>query len=139
MNIPGSTARGKDGEGVPGWLPWLVLALAISASFALGMLAGKEAAHENASQNRFWVEQLPPEALAEPGKGTETREVDPGPAAAGAALPVPSAGAFVASRSGTKYYPPSCAAAKRIKETNRVWFATAAEAEAAGYEASTAC
>ena len=46
---------------------------------------------------------------------------------------------FVASKNGTKYYPAGCSATNRIKEANRVWFATAKEAEAQGYEASARC
>lgn len=48
-------------------------------------------------------------------------------------------GVYVASKSGTKYYLPSCAGAARIKEGNRVWFATVAEAQAAGYTAAANC
>ncbi|MDD4318825.1 MAG: S1 RNA-binding domain-containing protein [Candidatus Peribacteraceae bacterium] len=40
---------------------------------------------------------------------------------------------FVASKTGKKYYPADSAAAKKIKDENRVEFKTAAEAEAAGY------
>jgi len=42
---------------------------------------------------------------------------------------------FVASKTGKKYYSADSAAGKKIKETNRVNFATAEEAEAAGYTA----
>lgn len=40
---------------------------------------------------------------------------------------------FVASKTGKKYYPADAAAAKKIKEENRVYFATKEEAKAAGY------
>lgn len=43
-------------------------------------------------------------------------------------------GAFVASVNGTKYYFPECAEVKRIKEENRISFASEAEARDAGYE-----
>lgn len=140
MNIPGSTAWGKDGEGSPGWLPWLVLALAVSASFALGMLAGREAATENASEDRFWIEQLPPEAVVEPGgQGSSSSAVSGNEGAAAVGNAVPATGTYVASKSGTKYYLPTCSGAKRIKEENRVWFDTKADAEAAGYGPATGC
>lgn len=42
---------------------------------------------------------------------------------------------FVASKTGKKYYPSSPAAAKKIKEENRLYFATKEEAEKAGYAA----
>ncbi len=46
---------------------------------------------------------------------------------------------FVASKSGTKYYTPTCSGVKRIKPANQVWFAKAADAQAAGYSAATNC
>ena len=48
--------------------------------------------------------------------------------------PVSDAG-FVASKTGKKYYPADSAQGKKIKEENRIAFATAKEAEAAGYSA----
>lgn len=46
---------------------------------------------------------------------------------------------YVGSRSGTKYHLMTCAGAKRIKEENKVFFATAADAEAAGYSPAANC
>jgi len=46
---------------------------------------------------------------------------------------------FVASKSGASYYLPSCSGVAKIKEENRVWFATVAEAQAAGYTAAINC
>ena len=48
-------------------------------------------------------------------------------------------GAYVASKSGTKYYLPSCSGVSKIKEENRVWFASVAQAQAAGYTAAANC
>lgn len=48
-------------------------------------------------------------------------------------------GAFVASKSGTKFYPADCSYADRILPQNKVWFITEQDAQAAGYEASTQC
>ena len=47
--------------------------------------------------------------------------------------------AIVASKNGTKYYLPSCSGAKSIKEENKVWFESAAEARALGYEPAANC
>lgn len=47
--------------------------------------------------------------------------------------------AYVGAKSGKVYYPAVCAAVKRVKPENRVYFATAAEAEAAGRTRSTQC
>ncbi len=48
-------------------------------------------------------------------------------------------GGYVASKSGTKYHLPWCSGAQRIKEENKIWFATKAEAESAGYTAAANC
>ena len=49
------------------------------------------------------------------------------------------AGAYVASKSGTKYHLPWCGSAKQIKEENKIWFSTKADAEAAGYTPAANC
>ncbi len=43
-------------------------------------------------------------------------------------------GAYVASKSGSLYYTPTCSGASRIKEENKVWFQTKEAAEARGYK-----
>jgi hypothetical protein len=48
-------------------------------------------------------------------------------------------GAYVASKGGTKYYLPSCSGVSRIREENKVWFATVQEALSAGYTAAANC
>lgn len=48
-------------------------------------------------------------------------------------------GAYIASKNGTKYYPKACSGVKRIKEANRVYFETAADAEAQGYSLASGC
>lgn len=49
-----------------------------------------------------------------------------------------SGGAFVASKSGTKYHPSTgCSFVDRIKPENRIYFSTEEEAQNAGYEPST--
>jgi hypothetical protein len=49
------------------------------------------------------------------------------------------AGAYVASKSGTAYHLPSCQSAQKIKEENKIWFATKEEAENAGYKPAGNC
>lgn len=46
---------------------------------------------------------------------------------------------FVASKNGTKFYPAECKSAERIKPENRIFFATALEAQKAGFEATSQC
>ncbi len=48
-------------------------------------------------------------------------------------------GVYVASKSGNKYYLPGCPGVANIKDSNKVWFATAAQAQAAGYTKATNC
>ncbi len=45
----------------------------------------------------------------------------------------------VASKTGTKYYPPQCTGADRISDANKIWFVSAAAAQAAGYAPATHC
>lgn len=90
-----------------------VLVLASLFSFSLGYLAGAD---------------------AEQGKNSkvEVRRVEIQPS-------VTAGQRIVASKSGTRYYFTSCSGMSRITEANRVWFATVAEAESAGYTLATNC
>lgn len=51
----------------------------------------------------------------------------------------PEAGAFVVSKTGSKYHLPWCPGAQRIKEENKIYFDTKEEAEAAGYQPAGNC
>ena len=46
---------------------------------------------------------------------------------------------YVASKNGTKFYPLGCKAAERIKQENRIYFASVLEAEQAGFERTSTC
>lgn len=48
-------------------------------------------------------------------------------------------GRLVASKNSTKYHLPWCPGALRIKEENKIWFATAEEAENRGYAPAANC
>ena len=48
-------------------------------------------------------------------------------------------GAYIGSRNGTKYHLPWCSGAQRIKEENKVWFASKEDAEALGYTPAANC
>ncbi len=50
-----------------------------------------------------------------------------------------AAGKYVASKNGTKYYLATCSGAKRIKDENKVWFATAEDAQASGRTPASNC
>ncbi|HEY0010394.1 MAG TPA: Ada metal-binding domain-containing protein [Candidatus Paceibacterota bacterium] len=119
----------------------LAMMLATGGGFGLGILAGREGGGGGRDEVP-WIE-----ALAA-GAATVTPAVDgevvppgaPEPVTTGAATKAAaSGGKLVASKTGTKYYLPWCGTAKRIKEENKVWFASKAEAEAAGYEPAKNC
>ena len=88
-----------------------ILVCASSASFALGYLAGRD------------VGATGDEVLLQ----------------APLAVATSTAGAVVASKSGTKYYFPSCAGASRISDANKVWFASVSVANTAGYSLAANC
>ncbi len=50
-----------------------------------------------------------------------------------------SGGPIVASKNGTKYYSLNCSGAKRIKEENKIFFASAGDAQKAGLSPSSTC
>ncbi len=60
------------------------------------------------------------------------------------ALPAPDSensktGSYVASKAGKRYYLLSCSGAQTIKESNKIFFKTKAEAEARGYTPAATC
>ena len=61
------------------------------------------------------------------------------PAAAREGVVPATSGAYVASKSGSKYYLSTCSGAKNIKNENKVYFASAEAAEASGYEPAANC
>lgn len=99
----------------------VVVVLASSASFELGFLAGRDAGQGSVMR----IEN-----------GTETEDARK-PAAAPAERA--AVGKVVASKNGTRYYPPDCVAASRISEANKIWFASASAAREAGYELAANC
>ena len=46
---------------------------------------------------------------------------------------------YVASKNGKLYYPVNCSGANRIKEENKVWFATTTDAEKSGFAYASSC
>lgn len=118
-----------------------IAALIATGSFGLGVVAGREGGGgefggEVLIQRPEPTEAAPAAVGAAPKEASETK----GSAVSKPAPPpVASGGQYVASKTGTKYYLPWCGTAKRIKEENKVWFASKAEAEAAGYEPAKNC
>lgn len=91
-----------------------IIVLASSLSFGLGYLAGVDARE----MSEISFETSP---SVSPFASTTT------------------AGQVVASKTGTKYYLPTCTGADRISATNKVWFVSATAAEKAGYTPAANC
>jgi hypothetical protein len=111
-------------------MPAIIVLVALSA-FGLGRLSA-------APERQGTLRVLYPEArAAEPLANTA--------AVAGAVkdAKAPQAGqgsgAYVASKNGSKYYLATCSSASRIKQENRVYFASRDEAVAAGYGPAANC
>jgi len=103
--------------------------LLATGSFGLGILAGKDL---EKGTEPLWIEQRP---LTEASLGTLAQKgITATPAA-----PMPEGGQYVASKSGKAYYLPWCGGVSRIKEENKVWFASKEEAEAKGYAPAKNC
>lgn len=56
-----------------------------------------------------------------------------------ATLQPPQAGKFVGSVNSDKYHLPYCSGAQRIRESNKIWFTSEAEARAQGYTPAGNC
>jgi hypothetical protein len=90
-----------------------IVVLASSASFGLGYLAGIDAG-----------------LSVQAGQGSLLSSLSTAPG---------TDDQVVASKGGTKYYFPSCTGVAGISDQNKVWFASASAAEAAGYTRAANC
>lgn len=109
-----------------------IVILAAGAGFGTGLLAGREGSQ---AKDQLWIENLPQEER-EPAPQAK---VPVQAAAAVTAIPAATTGTYVAAKTGSVYYLPTCSGAKRIKEENKVWFQTKADAEAKGYQPAKSC
>lgn len=110
-----------------------------SLAFGLGMLTERERAGEGGTG--FWIETLPTSTTTLPAAAAAGSVA--GASTAQEKAPTDSAGSanlpYVASRNGETYYLASCKSSQRIKEENRVWFATEADAKASGRRPAANC
>ena len=147
--IPHTGETGKIGPGrLPdGLLTALVVLLASSASYGLGILTGQDMARERGGveihQGAPGADLSASAALAPIPKSSKSSTVSKGytPPAKQEKMGTATAetGKYVASKNGSKYYLPSCGTANRIKEENKIYFNTKEEAEAAGFGPSSTC
>jgi hypothetical protein len=137
MTIAEWLTRGKEalrGVSPEKRLVGAVLAASVAA-FNVGVVSSKD-----------WTFSAEEAHAATSAPATVSAPVHTTPAAPATTTQTPSTGAgqgteggYVASKSGSKYYLPSCSGAKRIKPENQVWFATKEAAVAAGYEPAATC
>lgn len=83
----------------------------------------------------------PPLAITQPPEtgGQEAPATKSGVTPPAAKSPSDTEGAYIGSVSGTAYHFPWCPGALRIKEENKIWFQTKAEAENKGYKPAGNC
>lgn len=108
-----------------------LLAAVALVSFALGRLSISPTPLETPSAGAVLSargeERIPSEPVAPASNETPREAVSAEP------------GMYVGSKNSNKYHLPWCAGAKSISDTNKVWFSSKAEAEAAGYIPSANC
>ena len=114
----------------PYLLPAIVVLVALGA-FGLGRLSA--ASGQPVALRVIYPEASPAEPLANTAAVAGASTAAPAPAAG------QGTGSYVASKNGTKYYLVSCSSASRIKEENKVYFASKKDAEAAGYGPAANC
>lgn len=117
---------------------WLIVGIVVLTSllaFLLGYLYGKESIPKDA----FIIEGAGEPVPAVLGVDDATSEKISPTAPSAAKVLGATTGAYVASKNGTAYHLPTCTGAKQIKEENKVWFATKADAELAGYKPAKNC
>src|SRR3989344_6431893 len=90
-----------------------ILIFASSASFGLGVLAGRDMGQGSS----FSISQIPLEASALAAQNAPGAPSVP-PAS------IPAGGEVVASKNGTKYFLPWCGGASQIKDENKIWFSS---------------
>ncbi|MDO8624055.1 MAG: hypothetical protein Q7R54_01745 [bacterium] len=105
-----------------------ILVFASSASFGLGVLAGRDMGQGSG----FSISQIPLEASALAAQNASGASSVP-PAS------IPAGGEVVASKNGTKYFLPWCGGASQIKDENKIWFKSKEAAETAGYQPAANC
>lgn len=110
----------------------LLIILVGGGSFGLGILSGK-----TKEKPLVRIENAFPQETV----GESLQQNEPQSASIGEEdiVATTQQGTFVGSKNSDKYHYPWCPGAQRIKEENKVWFATREEAEAAGYTPAANC
>ena len=113
-----------------------ILVLSTTGAFGLGMLAERDISHTQGGAGQVLVLDAPGFNVEMNGQAAST---SPLPKAPEALVTGPIGVGYVASKSGSKYYLPSCSGVGRIREENKVWFVTVEDAVSAGYTPASNC
>ncbi len=117
----------------------LIIILVGVGSFGLGRLSGLDKNRSPITLEHMIAEQAAPTASPAGALGSSSPEKVSNENVQEKVTQTPLEGGVVASKNSTKYHFPWCAGAKQIKEENKIWFASAAEAEKAGYTKAGNC
>lgn len=107
-----------------------IIAFSAIGSFALGRLSALESGNVYIEQRAAVGAALVTDSSADGPSQEFSQTLSQG---------VEASEAVVASKNGTKYHFPWCAGAQSIKEENKIWFDSTAQARAAGYTPASNC
>ena len=138
MNITETVSYDKDGriERFPLFrrlFPSLVIILVATLSFGIGRLSVV------GNREPIKVEYDPSLAQGQAPVTDQAATVIHSQTKPVSSVQQPTSSGVVASKNGSKYHYLYCAGAKQIKEENKIFFATPAAAEAAGYTLAANC
>lgn len=111
----------------PYLIPAIVLVVGVGA-FGLGRLSAS--GHQPMALRVLYPDAKPAEPLQSTAAVASAKAAPEAPA---------GQGSYVASKNGTKYYLATCSGASRIKQENKVYFVSTAQAQAAGYGPAANC
>ena len=129
----GQQIKNRGEDAIHEWGLVAIVFLVALASFGLGRLSKIEGA-----KTPIRIENAP-EVTADTFKPLDGAKKVSNNIAQTANIIGATTGQLVASKSGKKYYYPWCTGVQKIKEENRIYFASKTEAEARGYTPSATC
>ena len=128
--------RLEPGETAGKYYTALIIVLVGLSSFGLGRLSIQDENREPITIETDGVNQTGniPQVSTSANNLNQTASV-----VSSIATKIEPGGKLVASKNGTKYYFPWCAAAAKIADANKVWFNSEAEARAKGLQPAANC
>lgn len=120
----------------------LIIVLVSIASFGLGRLSAIWPAKKPIQITQEWDGGLSGATTSQGVRspsGGQNRPQETPLGQGGVIGSIPDGMQYVGSKSGSAYHYPWCSGAQRIKEENKIWFATKEEAAAKGYKPAGNC